>query len=67
MKLIKKIVFLLIVVFITSCEKDSDSEMNDIRILGTWKLISDVSDAIATYRSKTCAHATETRRPSSSR
>jgi hypothetical protein len=45
MKLFKKIVLVLIVVFITSCEKNSDTpKVDEVSIAGKWKLISYVED-----------------------
>jgi len=47
MKLFKKIVLVLIVVSITSCEKNSDSpKVDEVSIVGNWKLISDIEDGI---------------------
>ena len=45
MKLFKKIVLVLIVVFITSCEKNSDTpNVDKASIVGKWKLISYIED-----------------------
>ena len=54
MKSIKKILLSFIIIFSVSCGNDDSSETQDASIVGTWNLISDISEGVELVEEGDC-------------